>query len=75
MITKMLPRQRIPPNIEAAILAKSARRCTLCLHLKGDVVKVGLEAWLEIKDGKNTSTCSNAWHADLARLCTASFQG
>jgi hypothetical protein len=42
MVEKKPPRKKTLPGVETAVLAKSARRCTLCFYLKGDLTeKVG----------------------------------
>ena len=33
------PRKKISQDVETAVLAKSARRCTLCFHLQGDLAE------------------------------------
>lgn len=63
MSQKKAPRKRTPPDVETAVLAKSARRCTLCFHLKGDLSeKLGQVAHL---DGDR----SNAAEDNLAWMC------
>lgn len=37
--TKKPPRKKTPDDIEAEVLMKSARRCTLCFYLKGSLKK------------------------------------
>jgi hypothetical protein len=39
MDKKKPPRRRTLPDVETAVLAQSARRCVLCLHLKGDLTE------------------------------------
>jgi hypothetical protein len=58
-----LPRKRILPEIETAVLAKSARRCALCFHLNGDLTeKHGQIAHLD--DDRTNATEDN-----LAFMC------
>jgi hypothetical protein len=53
MAAKNSPRKKTPVDIETAILANSARRCTLCFHLNGDLTeKIGQIAHLD-KDPSN----------------------
>ncbi len=55
------PRKRIPPEIETAVLAKSARRCALCFHLNGDLTeKLGQIAHLD-DDRTNANEDNLAW--------------
>jgi len=43
-----LKRKKTPPEIEADVLLKSVRRCTLCFHLAGDLAeKLGQIAHLD----------------------------
>ena len=55
------PRKEIPENVLAAVFIKSARRCTLCFHLKGDLTqKLGQIAHLD----DNPANCAEdnlAW--------------
>lgn len=63
MLKKKLPRKRIAPKVETAVLAKSARRCVLCFHLDGDLTeKVGQIAHLDGNRAKNAE-------ANLAWMC------
>jgi hypothetical protein len=62
-IAKKPPRKRTHPDIETAILAKSARRCALCFHLSGDLTeKHGQIAHL---DGDRTNDAED----NLAWMC------
>jgi len=55
------PRKKIPRNIETAVLAQSARRCTLCFCLNGDLSeKIGQIAHLD-EDRTNDSEDNLAW--------------
>jgi hypothetical protein len=61
MTQRKPPRKRIPAQVETAVLAKSARRCTLCFHLKGDLTeKHGQIAHLD-QDRTNTAEENLAW--------------
>jgi hypothetical protein len=61
MITKKPPRKKTFPDVETAVLAKSARRCTLCFHLKGDLTeKHGQIAHLD-DDRTNRKEDNLAW--------------
>ncbi len=63
MVTKRPPRKRTHPDVETAVLAKSARRCALCFHLNGDLTeKLGQIAHL---DGDRT----NGTEDNLAWMC------
>jgi hypothetical protein len=63
MATKRHLRKRTQPNVETAVLAKSARRCALCFHLSGDLTeKNGQIAHL---DGDRT----NGAEDNLAWMC------
>lgn len=56
-------RKKVPTKNETAVLAKSARRCALCFHLKGDLEeKIGQVAHL---DGDRT----NGTEDNLAFMC------
>jgi hypothetical protein len=58
-------RKPTPPEIETAVLANSARRCSLCFHLNGDLTeKLGQIAHLD--DDR-----SNAVEDNLAWMCLA----
>jgi hypothetical protein len=63
MVNKQPPRKRTDPEVESAVLAKSARRCALCFHLNGDLTeKIGQIAHLD-RDR------SNAAEDNLAFMC------
>lgn len=63
MIKKKPARKPIPSNVETAVLAKSARRCALCIRLNSDLTeKLGQIAHL---DGDRT----NAAEDNLAFMC------
>jgi hypothetical protein len=48
MVQKKPPRKKTLPDVEITVLANSARRCTLCFHLKGDLTeKLGQIAHLD----------------------------
>jgi len=48
MVTDKPRRRRAPADVEAGVLAKSARRCALCFHLHGDLTeKLGQIAHLD----------------------------
>ena len=54
-------RKKILPNVETAVLANSARRCTLCFHLEGDrTEKLGQIAHLD-QDPTNRAEDNLAW--------------
>jgi hypothetical protein len=56
-------RKKVPTKNETAVLAKSARRCALCFHLKGDLEeKIGQVAHL---DGNR----ANGTEDNLAFMC------
>jgi hypothetical protein len=60
---KKTPRKRTLPDVETAVLAKSARRCALCFYLNGDLAeKLGQIAHLD-------SNRSNAAEDNLAFMC------
>ena len=60
---KKIPRKKTPPDVETAVLAKSARRCALCFHLSGDLTeKHGQIAHLD-------SDRSNPAEENLAFMC------
>ncbi len=62
-------RPKIPSDVEAAILTKSARRCCLCYGLKGDsAIKKGQIAHL---DGDRTNNDPD----NLAFLCFDDHDG
>lgn len=62
-INKKSPRERTHPDVETAVLAKSARRCALCFYLDGDLTeKNGQIAHL---DGDRT----NGAEDNLAWMC------
>jgi len=61
MVQKKPPRKKTLPDVETAVLAKSARRCTLCFHLKGDLSeKLGQIARLD-EDRTNSEEDNLAW--------------
>jgi hypothetical protein len=61
MSQKKAPRKRTPPDIETAVLAKSARRCTLCFHLRGELSeKLGQITHLD-DDRSNGAEDNLAW--------------
>src|ERR1022692_3736100 len=61
MAQRKPPRKRTLPEVETAVLARSARRCTLCFHLKGDVSeKLGQIAHLDA-DRTNSGEDNLAW--------------
>lgn len=61
MVKKKPPRKRTFPAVETAVLAKSARRCTLCFHLKGDLTeKHGQISHLD-QDRTNRAEDNLAW--------------
>ena len=61
MSQKKAHRKRTPPDIETAVLAKSARRCTLCFHLRGDLSeKLGQITHLD-DDRSNGAEDNLAW--------------
>jgi hypothetical protein len=63
MTNKKPPRKPVPPEVETAVLAKSARRCALCFHLDGDLKeKIGQIAHLDSNRG-------NATEDNLAFMC------
>jgi hypothetical protein len=39
MVEKKPARKKTPPDVETAVLAKSARRCALCFHVNGDLTE------------------------------------
>jgi hypothetical protein len=56
-------RKTIPPEVETAVLANSARRCALCFHLDGDLTeKIGQIAHL---DGNRNNPAED----NLAFMC------
>jgi hypothetical protein len=58
---KKPPRKKTLPDVETAVLANSARRCTLCFHLKGDLTeKLGQIAHLD-GDRSNREEDNLAW--------------
>src|SRR5258708_2630818 len=63
MAAKQPPRKRIPPDVEAAVLNQSRRRCALCFHLHGDTkTKKGQVAHLDHRR-------ANSIEDNLAFLC------
>ena len=61
MGTKKPARKKTLPEVETAVLAQSARRCTLCFHLKGDLAeKLGQIAHLD-DDRSNRAEDNLAW--------------
>src|SRR5437016_5360849 len=63
MFSEMPDRRRVPSDTETAVLAKSARRCCLCFHLRHDFnEKLGQIAHLD-HDPSNSS------EDNLAFLC------
>src|SRR5882757_9496916 len=55
------PRKAIPVRVEQAVLAKSARRCTLCFGLAGDLTeKLGQIAHVD-GDRTNNAESNPAW--------------
>ena len=55
------PRKKIRPEVETAVLAKSARRCTLCFHLQDDLnEQLGQIAHLD-RDRTNGAEDNLAW--------------
>lgn len=61
MARKKPLRKKTLPNVETTVLAKSARRCTLCFHLKGDLTeKLGQIAHLD-QDRSNSTEDNLAW--------------
>lgn len=66
---KKQPRKKVQSDTEAAVLAKSARRCTLCFHLKGDLSeKIGQIAHLDDNPANNKED-NLAWMC-LEHHCT-----
>ena len=61
-MTKSKPtRKRVPQEVEFAVLAKSARRCSLCFRLKGDLTeKLGQIAHLD-KNSANSIEDNLVW--------------
>src|ERR1700690_3613567 len=63
MITSLMDRKAVPVDTATFVLLKSARRCALCFHLKGELdEKIGQIAHLD-KDP------SNSEEDNLAFLC------
>lgn len=61
MPQKPLPRKKTHPDVEAAVLARSARRCALCFHVRGDLSeKHGQIAHLD-QDRSNAAEDNLAW--------------
>lgn len=61
MVTRKPPRKKTLPDVETTVLANSARRCTLCFHLKGDLTeKLGQIAHLD-DDRTNRDEDNLAW--------------
>jgi hypothetical protein len=61
MTRKKRSRKKVLSDVETAVLAHSARRCTLCFHLKGDLTeKMGQIAHLD-RDPSNRSKNNLAW--------------
>src|SRR5262245_55711879 len=60
-MAKKPPRKKTLPDVETAVLANSARRCTLCFHLSGDLTeKLGQIAHLD-DDPSNRKEDNLAW--------------
>jgi len=61
MVEKKLPRKKTLSGVQTAVLAQSARRCTLCFHLNGDLSeKLGQIAHLD-EDRTNRAEDNLAW--------------
>jgi hypothetical protein len=61
MAQKKPSRKRTLPDVETAVLANSARRCTLCFHLNGDLTeKLGQIAHLD-RNRTNSEESNLAW--------------
>lgn len=61
MTAKKRFRKKVPSTAETAVLAKSARRCTLCFHLEGDLAeKMGQIAHLD-RNPSNGKEDNLAW--------------